>query len=317
MAPQPTRDPARTALTTAGVGAAALALAAAAAVPAFADNQGNHGNHYGQAKGHGDTAGSTASGHNPPGNNGTVFIHDVAGDSSPHNVPHVACTFYVDLFGFDAGQQGTVSFAGQAPTGKGTALGGTWTGTMSTDDAGGAGNDFDTELTFTADQLGVSALGAAAHQGYHVKMTVVTNQPGDHKYKVFWLQPCTQSGSSSTQTPSTGKTVVTPPSVGQQLGVTETENTTGTTSAATTGNAGQSSGAATAAAATTSTTITGIPTHVLGRSITRSSAPAAVAPAASSLPFTGARIGWLAAAAALLLSSGTALTVAARRRPRA
>jgi len=52
----------------------------------------------------------------PRGNNGTVFIHDVAGDNRPHNVPHVGCTFYVDFFGFDSDQVLSTSFVGQAPT---------------------------------------------------------------------------------------------------------------------------------------------------------------------------------------------------------
>lgn len=314
MATQPSREPARTILTTAGLGAGALLLAAAAALPAFADDQGNH---YGQTKDHAnngqastDTS-SSSTGHNPPGNNGTVFIHDQAGDNTPHNVPHVTCTFYVDLFGFDANQQGSISFAGQAPTGKDTALGGSWSGTMSTTDAGGAGNDFDNELTFTADQLGVSALGDPAHQGYHIKMTVVTNQPGDHKYKVFWLQPCAQTAGTATapatettDTTDTDETgvAVAPTSIGQELAPTESSN------------AGQSSAGA-AVAATATSDNSGIPTNVLGEHFTRSNTPAnAAAPAAGSLPFTGAEIGGLAAAAALALGGGAALTVIGRRR---
>ena len=341
MARQPTRESARTVLTTAGLGAAAVLLAAAAAAPALADDNGNH---YGQTKDHsnngqagshgqsGSQGGSgndestsatpsdsttSSTGHNPPGNNGTVFIHDESGDYSPHNVPHVDCTFYVDLFGFDAGQQGTVSFAGQAPTGKDIALGGTWTGTMSTDDAGGAGNDFDQELAFTADQLGVSSLGDPAHQGYHIKMTVVTNQPGDHKYKVFWLQPCGQTAGTTTapttETPDTTTTnetgtAVAPTSVGQELAPTEAGDTSESA-----GTAGEASGAATAESATT--TDNGMPTNVLGEHLTRGNAPASAASsAAASLPFTGAEIGGLAAAAAISLGAGTALTVAGRRR---
>jgi len=220
-----TSDSHRRRLTTIGIAGAALALSAVAGVPALADSHDSHGSHgsHGSQKSHSDSApksegsgghgesetGTTSSpetspanssdsstnadNHNPPGNNGTVFIHDVAGDQSPHNVPHVDCTFYVDFFGFDDGQTVTVSFAGQAPTGKGTALGGTWTGVVSDDDASGAGNDFDHELAYTADELGVTALGPPAHQGYHVKMTVATNEPGGKKSKVFWIEPCTSA----------------------------------------------------------------------------------------------------------------------------
>src|SRR5690242_19513813 len=52
----------------------------------------------GKAKSKDTGAGSE---HNPPGNNGTVKIHQVAGDTSPHNVPHVSCDFYITFFGFD------------------------------------------------------------------------------------------------------------------------------------------------------------------------------------------------------------------------
>ncbi|MFD7441033.1 LPXTG cell wall anchor domain-containing protein [Streptomyces sp. NPDC059909] len=41
----------------------------------------------------------------PPGDNGTVKIHDATtGEELRKNEPHV-CTFYLDAFGFDAGQQ--------------------------------------------------------------------------------------------------------------------------------------------------------------------------------------------------------------------
>jgi hypothetical protein len=149
------------------------------------NDQGNNGNGGSGGEGPGQTGG-----HNPPGNNGTVKIHDVAGDTQPYDVPILNCDGYVDFFGFDAEQVVTVTFTGQAPTGKDTPLY-TWGPQMiSTDDAGGAGNDFDYEFHFTADQLGVSALGAPAHQGYHVKMLVETGEPGGQKYKVFWIQPC-------------------------------------------------------------------------------------------------------------------------------
>jgi len=233
---------------TVGIAGAALALSAVAGVPALADSQGSHGasgshsasgshdasgSHSSQRShsdgataaaahssgGHGasetsPTSSTDSDGHNPPGNNGTVFIHDVAGDHSPHNVPHVSCDFAVDLFGFDAGQTVTVSFAGQAPTGKDTALGGTWTGVVSDDDASGAGNDFDDELTYTADDLGVTTLGAPAHQGYHVKMTVATNEPGGKKSKVFWIEPCATApevGGTGTTVEGTGTTKTTTP----------------------------------------------------------------------------------------------------------
>ena len=291
----------RRALATAGVAGAAITLAA---MPALATPPGSHSHshdstaskshssssqsHTSQsssngADGHGASAtSSNTSGHNPPGNNGTVFIHDVAGDQSPHNVPHVSCNFYVDFFGFDNGQVVTVSFAGQAPTGKDIALGGTWTGVVSDDDASGAGNDFDKELAYTADDLGVTSLGApSAQQGYHVKMTVATNEPGGKKSKVFWISPCA--------------TVV--------------GGTTGAgTIAGTTGSVlGTSLGSPTGA------TMTSRPgrTTVLGEKFTR---PAAVAGSSTGLPFTGADIWRMVAAGLVALAAGAAVAAGGRRR---
>jgi hypothetical protein len=127
----------------------------------------------------------------PRGNNGTVFIHDLPGDIRPHNVPHVGCTFYVDFFGFDSNQVLSTSFVGQAPTGGGTPLpSGDWTDTMPANGASGAGRDFDAEQAFTLD---TSVLGAPqAQQGYHVKLTVSTSEPGGVKHKVFWVSSCAQ-----------------------------------------------------------------------------------------------------------------------------
>jgi hypothetical protein len=286
--PTPT---ARRVITTAGLTGAALTVSAAAALPSLAAH--DHGN-------------NPTSGHNPQGNNGTVFIHDLAGDRSPHNVPHVGCVFYADFFGFDKGQQVTVTFAGQAPTGKGQALGGTWgPGVISSDDAGGAGNDFDAELRFTADELGVAALGAPAHQGYHVKMTVLTGEPGGKKSKVFWLQPCARSA------PTTGTAAVTAPKTGSNnVSPTVLGNTSTTTLTNATVAGGHPS------SASSPRTLTGSAARVLGEHFTRA-APGVLAnrvSSASSLPFTGVEITAMALAGAAAAAGGVLMTVAARRR---
>jgi hypothetical protein len=292
-------DSTRRRVATVGIAGAALALSAAAGVPVMADSSGSHSSHSSQSSGssqgsgghgaseNGSAGSSDTSGHNPPGNNGTVFIHDVAGDERPHNVPHVSCTFYVDLFGFDAGQTVTVSFAGQAPTGKDTALGGTWTGVVSDDDAGGAGNDFDKELAYTADDLGVTSLGAPAHQGYHVKMTVATNEPGGKKSKVFWIEPCT---APTVVGGTTGGATV------RGLRATKTTTTKKTTTK------------------TTSTVRPGT-TTVLGERFTRPAAPTSVAGSSTALPFTGTEIGLFTVAGLCALGTGAALVAVTRRRP--
>ncbi|MBT2505581.1 LPXTG cell wall anchor domain-containing protein [Streptomyces sp. ISL-98] len=52
----------------------------------------------------------------PPGDNGTVKIHDAeTGKELRKNEPHV-CTFYLDAFGFDAGQQVEWRIEAWAPT---------------------------------------------------------------------------------------------------------------------------------------------------------------------------------------------------------
>lgn len=310
---RPSNDSTRRRIATMGLAGATLAISAVVGTPAFADSHGSA-----HSGGHG--ASETKSGHNPPGNNGTVFIHDVAGDHSPHNVPHVSCNFYVDFFGFDKDQSVTVSFAGQAPTGAGTQLGGTWTGVVSTTDAGGAGNDFDDELAFTADQLGVSSLGAPAHQGYHVKMTVATNEPGGKKSKVFWIAPCTSGGSTGGTSGGTGGTS------GGTGAVGGTGETTGGASGAGgvsgTGTvAGGTSGGATVLGTTATKTTSGTGAsgasgapgaRVLGEHFTRGASSSGVA----GLPFTGAEIGLMSAAGLGALGAGGALAVAGRRRRR-
>jgi hypothetical protein len=279
---------------SAGIAGAALLLAVAAAGPAFAAD----GHETGKR-----TETGKPTGHNPPGNNGTVFIHDVGGDHAPHNVPHVSCEFWVDLFGFDAAQEVTVGFAGQAPTGKDIPLDGTWTGQASDDAAGGAGNDFDLELTFTADDLGVTALGTPhPKQGYHVKMTVETGEPGGHKYKVFWIEPCASEQAPTDQT-STGQTPI--DSAPQD----ESSSGTDTQDATTRVHPSKPLGRSVTRQPTTDTP------EVLGAHLTRTQ-PSRAGASGGMLPYTGpgAPVALLTWAAAGALGVGAALTAAARRR---
>jgi hypothetical protein len=330
FAAQEERMAVRHPVRSAGLVAAALcSLAVGLALPAQAD----------PGNGQGNTNSSSDDGHNPPGNNGTVFIHDVAGDEHPHNVPHVSCTFYADFFGFDKNQQVTVSFTGQAPTGAGTQLGGTWgPDVISTTDAGGAGSDFDHELQFTADELGVSALGAPAAQGYHVRMTVATGEPGGKKTKVFWIEPCTSTQSAAAAQGASTENGAT------QNGATQNsaaQNAAAATSAPTQGNdesspsTGPAENAAaavlgeslTATAATATAAATGAttpaaasaaPTRVLGERITRNNAAQVLGARlsrATSLPFTGAAgVLMMSLLGLLMVAGGVLATTAARRR---
>jgi len=62
----------------------------------------------------------------PPGNNGTVKIHEGAGERDPEraNDPHV-CTFHVHGFNFDGNSSGTWTIAAHPP-GGGPGASGTW-----------------------------------------------------------------------------------------------------------------------------------------------------------------------------------------------
>lgn len=237
---------------------------------------------------------NTADGHNPPGNNGTVFIKQGRDDSHPSNNPHVSCQFFVSFFGFDKSQTLTVSFAGQAPTGKDQAVPTTATTTItSTTDASGAGNDYDGFLgPFDGTNLDLSKLGTPQpQQGFHIKMTVDTgaNVPGGAKYKVFWFQPCTTTSGSSVL-PSTN------------------DNSSSTVVGGTTGGATVLGESATRGTPTT---------HVLGVSLKRPTTTKVLGTTArrpTALPFTGAQIAALTLLALATLAGGTVLTIAGRRR---
>jgi hypothetical protein len=246
-----------------------------------------HGNN-GGGKGKGANG---PDGHNPPGNNGTVKIHALPGDPGHHNVAHPGCSFVVDFWGFDAGQTLDVSFTGQAPTGAGTPLSLTGSGTSVTspDDAGG-GNDPDGELVFTPTAAELSVLGAPAAQGYHVRLNVETGEPGGHKYKVFWISPCAPS------TPDTPAAADTP--------TLSTDTPTLRTNSDT-------------MSAMRSTPLLSVPELDTAR-VTRAT-PATPelqhsSPVLASLPFTGANLSTLIASGVLALLIGTAITIGLRRR---
>ncbi|MDX6275344.1 MAG: hypothetical protein QOJ92_2554 [Frankiales bacterium] len=268
---------------------------------------------------HGKSGGNDGE-HNPPGNNGTVKIHQVAGDTSPHNVPHVTCDFYITFFGFDTNQTAALSLAGQAPTGKGVALWSKDDALISTDDAGG-GKDVDEEFHVTAADLGLDRLGAPhPKQGYHVKLSVdVNGAPGGAKHKVFWIEPC--GG--------------TPPvsGVGGETGGTDTGNEGGGVIGGSTGNLGGGStgtpGTGTGGTGTPGTGAVGgvnlgttgsgssPRTQVLGEHLTRqlpASSDTSGLGESTGLPFTGAPVIGLLAAGGAAAAAGALMVRAGRRR---
>jgi hypothetical protein len=133
-----------------------------------------------------------SSGHNPPGNNGTIKIdYPAPADSGHANRPHPGCAFQLRMFNFDDDQYGTVTFVGQAPTKLGTLL--TQSHVLLSNDAAGGGKDVDEVYSYTAQQLGLIGQ-PQAKQGWHIKVLVdADNAPGGAKQKVFWLDCPTQT----------------------------------------------------------------------------------------------------------------------------
>ena len=145
----------------------------------------------------GQTA-ARAVGNGPPGNNGTVKIQEAdATDEIPDNDPHVGCSLKIEFRGYDQGDlDATWELTAQAPSGKGETLqrGSVFIG----EDAAGGAPDLDAVelVTITAENL---AGLVKKEQGYHLKLTVNAegSQGADKKHKVFWVDGCGGTSSSS------------------------------------------------------------------------------------------------------------------------
>ncbi|WP_119727921.1 hypothetical protein [Thermomonospora amylolytica] len=142
----------------------------------------------------------------PPGDNGTVKIHDsVTGEELRRNEPHV-CTFYLDGFGFDAVQKVTWWIEPWAPTRPAKPA--------------EAGKVLDGALTLDAEGHGRSA-DLALPDGHYKLFWTFEGKKGAPKHKVFWVD-CTpgKPGSPGTPgdpkpgTPGTKPTVTPPPGTG-------------------------------------------------------------------------------------------------------
>ncbi|MEU6079002.1 LPXTG cell wall anchor domain-containing protein [Streptomyces sp. NPDC047108] len=103
----------------------------------------------------------------PPGDNGTVKIHDAGtGEELRRNEPHV-CTFYLDAFGFDGGQKVDWKIVGMPPTGtKGTEA---RSGSLTLD---GEGHGRSSDLTLP--------------DGHYKLVWTFDGEHGRAKHKVFW-----------------------------------------------------------------------------------------------------------------------------------
>jgi LPXTG-motif cell wall-anchored protein len=183
------------------------------------------------------TAGANSAWADPPGNNGTVKIHEGATEVEPlrANEPHV-CTFHIHGFNFDANSRGTWRIEGWAPTG-----GGTFNGTWGAADA--AGN-------WRAPQTGAMSI-PPGHYKLFVAQTTPNDPPGGAKQKVFWVE-CGNAGTT------TGGGASSAGSTSSSSSTTTAATTTGTgTSSNTTTNAGSSTTTTTTTGTSTTTTTGG------------------------------------------------------------
>src|SRR6478609_384367 len=111
-------------------------------------------------------AAPASAGGNPGGNNGTIKLSEVGGPEDQSNDPMLACSFEVQWYDFDAGDELTsrVSFAGQG------------------EDAAGGGTDHDATQVYT---LAFDAPAASPAAGYHVKVATENggSKGADSKFK--------------------------------------------------------------------------------------------------------------------------------------
>ena len=128
---------------------------------------------------------------NPSGNNGTIKLSEVGGPEDQSNDPKLPCSFEVQWYGFDAGDElkSEVSFAGQgADAGVGIKVTGA-TEVFIGEDAAGGGTDHDATQVYT---LAFDAPAANPTAGHHVKVTTENDgsRGSDTKFKAFHVRPC-------------------------------------------------------------------------------------------------------------------------------
>ncbi|WP_020137826.1 LPXTG cell wall anchor domain-containing protein [Streptomyces sp. 351MFTsu5.1] len=121
----------------------------------------------------------------PPGDNGTVKIHDATtGEELRKNEPHV-CTFYLDAFGFDAVQEVDWHIEAWAPTAD--VKGETVKSGEITLDSDGHGRTDDLSLP----------------DGHYKLFWNFEGEKGAAKHKVFWTDCEDEQGGGGTATPTT------------------------------------------------------------------------------------------------------------------
>jgi hypothetical protein len=123
-----------------------------------------------------------------PGNNGTVKIHDGAGEPAAEvrNEPHV-CTFHVHAFFLDAGQVVTFEVLSWPPTGDRSVV---LTGSIAAD----------------ADGEGRTAVYSLPDGHYKLDVDTGEGRPIKDKHKVFWVECATTPPTTQPTTPPTSPT---------------------------------------------------------------------------------------------------------------
>jgi hypothetical protein len=168
------------------------------------------------------------------GNNGTVKIHEGAGEPSPvtKDQTHV-CTFHVHALFFDAGQTLTFEIRSWPPTGDRSVV---LSGTIQTD-ASGEGR--------------APLAGAYSLDEGHYRLTVDTGngRPTNDKHKEFWVEcgaaTTTTAGQTTTTagetTTTAGETTTTAGQTTTSAGATSTLGETSTSAGQTTTTSGETS----------------------------------------------------------------------------
>ncbi|WP_431042559.1 hypothetical protein ACQUSR_11960 [Streptomyces sp. P1-3] len=141
----------------------------------------------------------------PPGDNGTVKIHDAAtGEELRKNEPHV-CTFYLDAFGFDGRQQADWKIVEMPPTGtKGAEA---KSGAITLDDKG-HGRSTDLSLP----------------DGHYKLIWNFDGEHGKAKHKVFWTDCEGKDEDGATTAPSASASTSAGPSAKPSTPATPSES---------------------------------------------------------------------------------------------
>jgi len=215
-----------------------------------------------------------------PGDNGTVKIHNSTTPvTDPRNEPHV-CVFYLDAFGFDAGQSVSWQIKSWPPTGDRSVV----SSGLLTLDGGGAG--------FTGDMT--------LPDGHYKLLWNFTGENGLAKQKVFWVACTTPSPTPNPTSP--------PPGCGSGC---PTSPPPSCSSGCPT-SPPPSCQCSPSPSGTPTPTVTHTPRHHHPSPGPSSTPPSP--PSGGGLPITGWPLALIAAAGVALLGTGGTAMVAARRR---